>query len=343
MPEVLLPIIVAAACLLVGWQRVWIADSLGLMDVPDKVRKFHSRPTPIVGGVMFLLCAVVVLGYGYMLMVQAEEPDQRFFVIAAIVLPHCILGLTDDRYSVPAAARLIYSLSLSAAVLATDRSLSVKDLSFSFGLSLKIGSQVGYFVTLFFVVGLIYAINMMDGLNGVLGTYGLILMVVFARWLYPGHELFFQSIVLCLAIFLAFNLAGLVFAGDGGSYAVGSSAAVMLLHVYDTKTPSAHAFPVDLLMVAAFVPVADSIRVSVARIMAGGSPFAADRNHLHHRLQQRYGALGALAVYSALVAVPIALALAMPSLTWAALLLAIVVYLAVVYGLTQEPPVAART
>lgn len=287
---------------------------------------------------MFLTSATVLIGYQYMqLFIAGSGPDQRLFILSAIVLPHCILGLTDDRYSVPAAARLIYSLSLSAAVLATDRSLSIRDLHFSFGLSLRMNSQLAYFLSLFFVVGFIYAINMIDGMNGILGAYGLILTVVFAASLYPGNVAFFLSVAVGLSVFMAFNMAGRLFAGDGGSYGLGSCAAVMFLLVY-TEGQSSRPFPIEMIVVSVFVPVADSIRVSLARIKRGVGPFSADRNHLHHRLEQRFGAQGALVVFAAMVAVPIVVALALPTYAWAALALAVLIYITVVYGLARPTP-----
>lgn len=337
MPGIVLPVAVAAVSLLIGWQSRTLGALLGLMDVPDTVRKFHGQPTPIVGGLMFLASAVILIGYYYTTVPWSEDGShQRFFVIASIIIPHCILGLTDDRYSVPAAARLIYSLSLSAAVLVTDRSLSMRDVYFSFGVSIRLSSQFGYFVTLLFVVGLTYAVNMIDGVNGILGTYGLILTAVLARWLYPGQEFVFVSIILVLSIFLGFNLAGALFAGDGGSYAVGACAAIMLLNVYEPAS-ARHPFPIDLIVVAVFVPVVDAVRVSVSRLLSGRSPFSADRNHLHHRLQRRFGNSGALAMFTVVVGGPTAVALAMPSITWVALIIVIVAYLGVTFGLTDDP------
>jgi UDP-GlcNAc:undecaprenyl-phosphate GlcNAc-1-phosphate transferase len=341
MPSILLPVIVGGLCILIGWKREKIATALDLLDAPDSVRKFHRRPTPVVGGIMFLLCSVVLIGYQYaQLLVLGSGPDQRLFILAAIVLPHCILGLTDDRYSVPAAARLIYSLSLTAAVLATDRSLSIRDLHFSFGVSMRINSQLAYFLSLLFVIGFIYAVNMIDGMNGILGVYGLILTVVFAASLYPGNTGYFLAVAVGLSIFMAFNMAGQLFAGDGGSYGLGSCAAVMFLLVY-TNAPESRPFPIEMIGVSVFVPVVDSIRVSLARINRGVSPFSADRNHLHHLLEHRFGAIGALIVFGGMVAIPIAIALALPPYTWAALALAAVIYVTVVYGMARGPTATA--
>jgi UDP-N-acetylmuramyl pentapeptide phosphotransferase/UDP-N-acetylglucosamine-1-phosphate transferase len=256
-------------------------------------------------------------------------------VISAIVLCHGILGLTDDRYSVPAAARLIYSLSLTAAILATDRSLTLRDLDLSFGLDITVGSQLAYLLTLFFVVGFIYAVNMIDGMNGVLGSYALLVTLFFATRLFTGNEIFFVTTAIALAVFLAFNLTGQVFAGDGGAYVVGAGGAMLLLHLYD-QAHDTGAMPFDMIMVVVCIPVLDALRVSLMRLKAGRSAFAADRNHLHHRLMRRFGPHRALFIFVMLAGTPMAMAAMWPSLTWLALLLGVVGY-AIVIGLVTAP------
>jgi UDP-GlcNAc:undecaprenyl-phosphate GlcNAc-1-phosphate transferase len=308
------PLGIAAVCIWIGVYRHQIGSALGLMDMPDGGRKAHPRPTAIVGGLMFLVCAVALVVTAY-----ATGPHgQRLYIVGSIVIAHGVLGLTDDKYSVPAAARLIYSFSLTAAVLMTDRALVVRDIYFSFGLSFGLNAEIEYFLTVLFIVGFVYAVNMIDGLNGLLATYGLIVTAFVWQWLYGGNEIYLLSVLAVLVIFLVLNLGGRVFAGDGGSYIVGAAAAVMLLDLYDRLGP-ARAFPLDLMGVVIFVPVADAVRVSIGRLSRGASAFVSDRNHLHHLLCDRFGPIGALVAWSSLVAVPVIIAVRQPQLAYIAL------------------------
>lgn len=331
MVSVVLPVIVGTICLIIGWQRSAIARILDLVDRPNARVKLHDTATPVVGGLMFLGCAVILLGWNYAMMVINEQQDQRLYLIGAIVLAHSVLGMTDDRYFVPAAARLMYSLSLVAAVLATDRTMVMRELYFSFGLSFRLGSQVSYFFTVLFVVGFIYAVNMIDGLNGILGFYGLILTVFLSHWLFAGNEVYFACAATALTVFLAFNMAGTIFSGDGGSYLLGASAGTLFLNLYD-QTFDERSFPVDMIAVAAFVPVIDAIRVSWDRLRRGGSIFLADRNHLHHILGKRLGPNRALLGYSLLVAAPMGIAVAYPAFTWLAVVIAAAAYIGILYA-----------
>ena len=329
--NILLPILVGAIMLTIGWRRNEIALVFNLIDHPDGMRKVHDAPTPLVGGLMFLACALILIGLNYFWMVNDNQHDQRLYLVAAIIIPHGILGMTDDRYSVPAAARLTYSLSLIAAVLATDRTLVMRTYYFSFGLSFELSSQLSYMAIVLFIVFFVYAVNMIDGLNGVLAIYGVILLGVFSVWLLRGSEVYFLCALITLSIFLAFNLAGAIFAGDGGSYIIGASAAVLFLHLYEQAFDT-RSFPIDMIVVAAFVPGVDAIRVSLARWQRGASIFSADRNHLHHILSDRFCTTKALVAYSIVAAFPVGIAVLNPKLTWAGLIAAVTLYSVAIYS-----------
>jgi UDP-GlcNAc:undecaprenyl-phosphate GlcNAc-1-phosphate transferase len=329
--NIVLPLVVGALSLLIGCWRQEVARAFDLVDRPDGIRKIHHTSTPVVGGLMFLGCTLILLGLNYFWMLDHSQQNQRFYLFAAIVVPHCILGITDDRYTVPAGARLTYSFSLVIAVLATDRTLVMRDFYFSFGLSFQLGSQLSYLITVLFIVGFIYSVNMIDGLNGILGVYGLLLTGFFSIWLLPGNEVYFLCALVTLSVFLAFNLAGLIFAGDGGSYAIGASAAVLLLHLYD-RAVDTRSLPVDMIAVAVFVPIVDAIRVSLARFWRDAGVFSGDRNHLHQLLRDRIGSPWALVAYSSIVVVPILAAAISPARTWVALIIAGIFYGAVVYA-----------
>jgi UDP-GlcNAc:undecaprenyl-phosphate GlcNAc-1-phosphate transferase len=105
----------------------------------------------------------------------------------------------------------------------------------------------------------------------------------------------------------------------------------LFLNLYD-RTFEARSFPVDMIVVGAFVPVIDALRVSLDRLRRGGSIFVADRNHLHHLLSKRFGPTKALLGYSILVAAPMVIAVAYPALTWLSVVVAAGAYAAIMYA-----------
>jgi UDP-GlcNAc:undecaprenyl-phosphate GlcNAc-1-phosphate transferase len=99
-------------------------------------------------------------------------------------------------------------------------------------------------------------------------------------------------------VFLFFNLRGKLFLGDCGSYGVTFALGLLVA--------LAHArgeVPLETVIVWFFIPVADCLRLLISRPLRGMSPFESDRDHFHHRLEDKLGKNQGLATYAATVAV----------------------------------------
>jgi UDP-GlcNAc:undecaprenyl-phosphate GlcNAc-1-phosphate transferase len=133
-------------------------------------------------------------------------------------------------------------------------------------------------------VGLVNAVNMADGQNGVVGG----LFAVWAACLLSvdtGAVAAIGGAILTLSlVFLAFNLSGRIFLGDCGSYGV-----TFVLGLLVTYAHAQGKLSLDTIIVWFFIPVMDCIRLLVSRPLRGCSPFEGDRDHFHHRLQDRVG------------------------------------------------------
>jgi UDP-GlcNAc:undecaprenyl-phosphate GlcNAc-1-phosphate transferase len=91
---------------------------------------------------------------------------------------------------------------------------------------------------------------------------------------------------------------GRLFLGDGGAYAIATAIGLLAIIVYNTPgTDTLRAISADELVVLFVVPVADSFRLTYKRLRQGRSPMSADRDHLHHHLQDRFGWPTGLLVY----------------------------------------------
>jgi len=143
-------------------------------------------------------------------------------------------------------------------------------------------------LTIFCIVGITNAINMIDGLDGLAGGVSLIAAAAFAVLSYfGGHwEYFLISLALCGAIigFLRFNwFPAKLFMGDAGSYFVGFCiATATIAATFAGEGLPRHSILAPLCVLA--IPFYDTFTVIWIRIRAGKSPFAADRNHISHRL-----------------------------------------------------------
>ena len=159
--------------------------------------------------------------------------------------------------------------------------------------------QIPYFVsiplTVFIFIAIINAINLIDGIDGLAGGISLIAGVGFGIWFILNDHFSFGCLAFAMSGsllgFLRFNFSktSKIFMGDTGSLIIGyllSIFAVEFLSLnvgYKNDSQAYFNAPI-IVMVLLIVPIFDTLRVFIVRIVKGGSPFVADRNHMHHIL-----------------------------------------------------------
>jgi UDP-GlcNAc:undecaprenyl-phosphate GlcNAc-1-phosphate transferase len=142
-------------------------------------------------------------------------------------------------------------------------------------------------LTLLVIVGVINAINLADGLDGLAGGITLLVFCLIGYLAYQAENttIVFLSLAMIGAIFgfLRFNtFPATIFMGDSGSQLLGFAAITSSLALTQTNTPLSPLLP---LIILGF-PVLDTLYVMGSRIRKGISPFVADKNHFHHKLIQ---------------------------------------------------------
>jgi UDP-GlcNAc:undecaprenyl-phosphate GlcNAc-1-phosphate transferase len=106
-------------------------------------------------------------------------------------------------------------------------------------------------------------------------------------------------------VLFVFNMMGRLFLGDGGAYAIATAIGLLAIMVYNTPgTEALRAISADELVLLFVVPVGDSFRLSYKRLRQGRSPMSADRDHLHHHLQDRFGWPNGLLINWAIALLP---------------------------------------
>jgi len=150
-------------------------------------------------------------------------------------------------------------------------------------------------LTMIFFLAIINSFNFIDGINGLSSGIGIVVSITYALWFcFLGEDLF---LILSLTIagsqlaFLRYNLVNAkIFMGDSGSMILGFLSALLVIYYLQANE---RATDVMLLRIDAMVfsfsviiiPVMDTIRVVFIRVFVlKKSPFAADRNHIHHTL-----------------------------------------------------------
>ncbi len=253
-----------------------LAENIGLMDMPNE-RKVHNSPKPLVGG----LGIVLGLLFSSLLFV----PLTYFRGYYAGVLSLVIIGFFDDFRELNHRWKFVAQFFAAAVMIHFSRTLL-----FSFGDLLSVGpiylGAAGVPLTVFCAVGVINAVNMVDGLDGLAGGVSLIAFCSFGFLAYINDqpELLLLSMALAGAVvgFVRYNwYPARLFLGDGGSLLLGFSLAFLSIAI--TQKQGSLVPPIAALLVVAF-PIADAVTVMLKRGLKGKSPFYADKTHFHHIL-----------------------------------------------------------
>jgi UDP-N-acetylmuramyl pentapeptide phosphotransferase/UDP-N-acetylglucosamine-1-phosphate transferase len=270
-----------AFCILLVLTKSW--HGALSMDANEGIQKFHSTPTPRIGG----FAIVAALWVAWLNAPVELKSLIGLFLLAG--LPAFIFGLAEDiTKKVSVLLRLL--ATMGSGLLAwwlTDYSLTRVDV---WGIDyLLTFTMVSVFFTSFAVGGVANSINIIDGFNGLASTTSTLAFASFALIAYQVGDSQLAAISLVLAAcvwgFFWINWPyGKIFLGDGGSYFIGFSlawVAVMLIE----RNPQVSAFAALLICVHPVTEVLFSIYRRKIKKLHPGHP---DRMHFHSLIKQRY-------------------------------------------------------
>jgi len=246
------------------------------VDTPNE-RKLHKEAIPSSGGLLFILTFIASTIFLY--------TDKASFTIAICAFVLLITGFIDDRFDL--SAKIKFDVQIICATILLTQINPIPVFADQYII-------VNYIISFLFIVGFTNAFNLMDGLDGLAGTYALIVLVIFSALLILQHNytwaIYSLSIIAVLISFLYYNRhPAKIFMGDTGSLFIGFTiASISLVIINNNSITVLHNIRYEhyylLLLGILFLPIIDTIRVMGIRIINRKSPFKADRNHLHHYL-----------------------------------------------------------
>ena len=271
-----------------------------------RARDVHTRPTPRLGGVaMFLgvLAAFFVASQLTQFELAFSDPGPVIGILAAALII-VVIGVADDLWDLDWLTKLAGQVIVGG-VLAWQ---GVQLLYLPIGGVTIVPTVVGLVLTVLSVVLVMNAVNFIDGLDGLVAGVALIANIVFFIYTYnlttrfvPDAE-FFNIATLISAVLIGACVGFLplnwhpakLFMGDAGAYLIGllmAASAISVTGQLDLSTVPISGrqllpafIPILLPLAVLVVPLLDFSLAVVRRLLAGKSPFSADRKHLHHRL-----------------------------------------------------------
>ena len=254
---------------------------------PPEARDAHEEETPRLGGI------AIFSGLTFALLLWT--PNQFFSHFQALLSAFLILflvGVRDDIKAILPGKKLLGQL-LAAAIVVFKGNVFFKSFHGVLGIE-QIPLWASYAFSVFTIILLINAFNLIDGINGLAGSVATLFSISIGIWLYlAGAEIeFLLAFALAGATlgFLAYNFRSKIFMGDTGSMLLGLVSAVLLIRFLEwnetlPKGNPLHIAPAPAVAVGLLIlPLFDTLRVFVLRILRGKSPLQADRTHLHHLL-----------------------------------------------------------
>lgn len=270
-----------------------------LYDIPNE-RKVHANAIPRLGGICFMPSMLLAfVGSIFFLDYQAglDKLDislwSVMFLISLMLI--YVTGIIDDIFGLNATTKFI--VQVVAASFLPLSNLYINNFYGFLGIH-EIPYWVGAPLTVFIIVFIDNAINLIDGIDGLAGGLSLLALGGFL-YCFTVEDLWVYSILIAglmgvIVAFLYFNLWGDVekntklFMGDSGSLTLGYILGFLFVK-FAMDNPLVMPFRTDSLMLSLtllIIPMFDVVRVTLVRLRHSKPLFSADKNHIHHRLIQ---------------------------------------------------------
>ncbi len=264
-----------------------MAKAVGLVDVPHG-RKTHEGEIPLVGGLSIYIAAfAATIITGFIMSDGSVLQENSGFFLAGMLL--LLVGVVDDYIELRPVAKLVAQTG-AALIMIFGSGVVLRDVG-SLGNSGELLSTGVFAIpfTIFATIGVINALNMCDGLDGLAGSLALISLGGFiaASLLFGGGQDIGLLSILAAAVtgFLVFNFrfpgrrSAIVFLGDSGSMFLGFAACWFAIKFSQGES---RVIPPSMALWFLIVPLFDAVSMTTRRILKKRPPFGADKEHLHH-------------------------------------------------------------
>jgi UDP-GlcNAc:undecaprenyl-phosphate/decaprenyl-phosphate GlcNAc-1-phosphate transferase len=254
-----------------------IAIHVNAMDMPNE-RKVHQVPMPRMGGLAIFFSFMI----GYMLYAR-ESTMMLSVLIGSFLIILC--GMVDDINSVKARYKFVVQI-IAASIVCIYGNLTLNYISI-LGLNLHFIAPWDSFITVFFMVAIMNAMNLIDGLDGLAAGISSIYFITIAIIALILNQMGGLDVILSVIMagatlgFLVHNFPpASIFMGDSGSLFLGYIIGVIALLGFKAATLTSIIIPICILA----IPIFDTASAIIRRLLKGQKIDVPDKEHFHHQL-----------------------------------------------------------
>ena len=270
-------------CIILGYPAILLAKRLNLIDIPGSAsHKTHAYPTPLAGGILLAITLAITI---FLFRQYLSHESLVIFSGAAVIF---LFGLWDDYKGLGARPKLIGQLIAAAILILLG--VQVHFMTFfaeARQIPLFVAETLNILITLFWVVGITNAMNMIDSMDGIVAGLGVIAFACFfgATTLAGQTVLAVWSAALlgiCAGLYFWNKIAGKFFLGDSGAQTLGFLLASfgIMYNPLNRSPESSWIVPIMLLG----VPIFDTTLVVLSRFRRKQAIGSGRRDHTYHRL-----------------------------------------------------------
>ena len=262
-----------------------VAKNKKLFDEPGE-RKVHKDVIPTLGGLGIFAGFIIATLIG----VPLSQTSVLQYFLAAIMIMF-FMGIKDDILILTASKKFVGQL-IAAGILIKFGGIEITNMYGFLGMY-DIPPIASFLLTLFTIVVITNSFNLIDGVDGLAGSLGLLTSFVFGIYFFMTDQILYSVMALSLTgslvAFLVYNFhPARIFMGDTGSLLIGLLNSIFVIKFMSVASHPASELPLASAPALGFaillVPLFDTLRVVSHRILNRRSPFVPDRNHIHHFL-----------------------------------------------------------
>ena len=254
---------------------------------PINSRSSHVGTATRNGGISIFLTVLLISVYFYLQSIEIF--DYSYLIPLSILL---VVGLYDDIYEVD--FKLKFLFQIITAKIMIDSGLIIDNFHGILGL-FELNRIFAQIFTIFITVAIINSINFIDGIDGLAISIISVFIISFEFFANNQTELQTISFILLASfiplLYFNYRSKNKIFLGDSGSLFLGGIVSIYVLNILSTNYIIKNEYDINKMIFVISIlsyPIIDIIRVFFLRILKGTSPFVADRNHIHHRLLDKF-------------------------------------------------------